>query len=122
MNKTQQKSFSAAAKTLGLEIQQTPVFSRGQYLPKIGLSKDFHEAAFNLQEDDRISQVVQSVKGFCILHLDSFTPAQMEDFEKKKDSLRESLFTEKKSKVFNDFLTKLRLEANLVDNISDSEN
>ena len=36
LNKTKLRDFPKAAKELGLEIYQTPIFNRGQYLPQVG--------------------------------------------------------------------------------------
>ena len=76
LEKSKLKDFPKAAKDLGLDIVQTPVFNRGQYLPQIGLSKDFQEAAFALNEENNISDVVETEKGYCILHLDSYIPVE----------------------------------------------
>lgn len=112
------KDFPKIAKDLGLEIFQTPSFNRGQYLPQIGIAKEFQEAAFALNDSNKISKAVETPIGFCILHLDSYVPIDEKTFEKEKDEFTNKLATEEKNKVFNEFLTSLRLKANLVDNIS----
>lgn len=105
--------FGQIAKDMGLEVAQTPAFSRGEYLPKIGISKDFQEAAFALNEENSISNVVEAGKGYAILHRDATTPVDMKEFEKQKEEFAEDLLIEKKNKAFSDFLTHLRLKANL---------
>ena len=115
---TKPEDFARAAKTLNLEIFQTPTFNRGLYLPKIGLSKDFEEAAFALSADNKISGVVETTNGFCILHLDNRVAADKEGFEKKKDELTKSLASELYNEAFTEYLNRLRLDADLVDNIA----
>jgi peptidyl-prolyl cis-trans isomerase D len=110
--------FTAIAKELKFEIYQTPVFSRGQYLPAIGISKDFQNAAFALNAQNPLSDLVESVKGWCILHLDASFPADMENYDKEKGALGEALLSEQRNAAFNDFLIRLRLKANLEDNVS----
>jgi hypothetical protein len=105
--------FGQIAKDMGLEVAQTPAFSRGEYLPKIGISKDFQEAAFALNEENSISNVVEAGKGYAILHRDATTPVDMKEFEKQKEEFAGDLLIEKKNKAFSDFLTHLRLKANL---------
>ncbi len=118
LDKTKLKDFPKAAKALGLEIYQTPVFNRGQYLPKVGIAKDFQEAAFQLTEDNPIGEVVETKNGYCILHLDSYIPVEDADYQKNKSALAKSLLNERKNKVFNDFLTKLRVASQLESNIT----
>jgi len=121
-DKTRLKDFAKITKDLGLEIYQTPLFNRGQYLPKIGISKEFQEAAFQLSEEDKISEVIETPSGFCILYLDSYIPVEESEFEKQKEDIAQSLLNERYSKALNDYLSHLRLKANLVNNIPSKEN
>lgn len=110
--------FIGIAKEQGFNIEQTPVFSRGEYLPKVGLSKDFQDTTFALNENNKLSGVVEAEKGYCILHLDSVLPIDMDDFAKHQEEFRQELLQEKRAARFMDILTHLRLKANVVDNIS----
>jgi len=83
LDKSKLRDFPKAAKALDLEIHQTPVFSRGQYLPQIGISKEFQEATFQLHEDNKISKVVEVTNGYCILHLDTYVAADQKEYEKQ---------------------------------------
>ena len=118
IEKTMPHDFTKTAKTLGFDIRKTPAFIKGQYLPEIGIAKDFQDVAFALSESNKISGVVETEKGFTILHLDERVPAQKEDFDQKKNELKGSMLQEKKSNAFNIFITNLRLNAKIVDNIS----
>lgn len=122
LEKSKLKDFPKAAKDLGLDIVQTPVFNRGQYLPQIGLSKDFQEAAFALNEENNISDVVETEKGYCILHLDSYIPVEESDYEKVKEELAQSISDQKRNEVFGEFLMQLRQTAGLIDNIPELRN
>lgn len=115
------KNFPALVKSLNLEPAQTPVFSRGNYLPQIGLSKEFQEAAFGLNEENKISNVVETPKGYYILHLDSYTEVDAEQFAKEKEAFSEELSNSRKNEVFTDFLTRLRLKAKVVDNLKETK-
>ena len=117
-NKTMVKDFPQIAKNLGLEIHQTPLFKRGQYLPEIGISADFQEAAFALSQDNPMSEVIQTAKGFCILHQDAYEGIDPEVYAKEKEEVTNVLLLKKRNEVFNEFLSQLRLKANLVDNIA----
>ncbi|VAX35175.1 hypothetical protein MNBD_UNCLBAC01-941 [hydrothermal vent metagenome] len=116
--KTKLRDFPKSAKTLGLNITQTPAFTRGQYLPKIGISKEFQDAAFELNDENSVSDVIVVENGFCILHLDNYIPVENADFEKNKERIAETLLNEERQKVFNIFLSTLKAKAKLEDNIA----
>lgn len=118
IGKTSFIEFPKLAKELGADIEQTPAFTRGQYLPKLGIEREFQEAAFRLNDQHKLSDVVETQNGWAILYLDSRIAADKADFEKQKQTFANSLLSEKKMKFFSDYLTGLRLKANLVDNIS----
>ncbi len=102
------------AKDWNVEFLQTPIFGRNEnYLPKLGPAPDFMEKAFALTKDKPISAVAETAKGFCILYLDNRVEADMNDFEKDKEKYSNALLGQKKTKAFNDFLTRLRLKSNL---------
>lgn len=115
--KSEAKDFSAVARVFGLEITQTPVFTRGQYLPKIGISKDFEEVAFSLNEKNKISNVVTTEAGICILYLDQKIAADEKKFETQNVSIREKLLNEKRNEMFSGYITHLRSKAKLESNL-----
>ena len=115
-------NFVKIAQDLGLHLNQTPIFHRGQYLPEIGIAKDFEEAAFGLTEKDPVSDVVETEKGFCILHLDNYLGVNQNDFEKEKDKAAQDILTQKQDDAFNGFITRLRLKANLQNNLPEQTN
>ncbi|OGX55671.1 MAG: hypothetical protein A2447_11345 [Omnitrophica WOR_2 bacterium RIFOXYC2_FULL_38_12] len=117
LNKTKLKDFTKSAKNLGLEIRQTPVFNRGQYLPTVGLAMDFQETAFLLDNENKISDVVEIDNGYCILHQDSYIPVEKTKFEKDKAEFAKTLIGNIRNQAFNDFLVRLRLAAKLDNNL-----
>jgi len=108
-------SFVKAVKKLGLRTDQTPLFGRGDYIPKLGQSPDLLNEAFKLTSEDPVSRVVATERGYCILHLDNRSESDMKDFEKEKENFAESILLDKKTKTFNDFLTQLRSKAGIED-------
>jgi len=117
LNKTKLRDFPKTAKVLGLEIHQTPVFNRGQYLPQVGISKEFQEAAFALTEENNISDVVEITNGYCILHLDNYIPIEDSEYEQVKEELAQTISQEKQNEVFGNFVAQLRVDSGLTDNI-----
>lgn len=114
--------FPKIAQKLNLKILQTPVFNRGQYLPAIGLAKEFQEAAFGLDEKNKISDAVATDKGYSILYLDRYIPVDEAQYQKDKETFSQTLQTEQKNEVFSGFLTQLRLQAGLVDYLAKENN
>lgn len=111
--------FVQIAKTLNLNIAQTPLFSRGEYVQGIGVSQGFQEAAFALTKTgESISPAVGTQKGYCLLHLDSQSEPDQAEFEKNKEEIKKALFEEKRDETFLSFLSRLRLQANLEDNVA----
>lgn len=115
--KTELKDFAQTVKDLGLEVHQTPVFGRGEYLPLVGISKEFQDAAFALTEQNNLGGVVATETGYSVVHLDSRVPADEKQFEEKKQSLSEKLLNDRRTQAFNDFLSDLRLKAKITSNI-----
>jgi peptidyl-prolyl cis-trans isomerase D len=110
--------FRAAAEALGLKVLQTPLFNRGQYLPTIGLSKEFQEAAYDLTEKDKLSAApVGTAKGYVILYRNRIEPVQEEEFQKAKDKYATDLINEKRNEMILTFMNDLRLRADIQSNI-----
>ncbi len=114
--------FVEIAKQKKLVVKQTPLFTREQYLPDLGESKTFKESAFKLTENQPLSSVVELGQGQCIQHLDHKELVSEEDFNKGKEEFTKTLLEEKKTKVFNEFLTLLRINSHLENNIPDAQN
>ena len=112
------KNFNALAQGMNLTVQQSPLFSRGQYLPSLGIAKEFQDAAFALTTDQPVSPAVDTPKGYAILHLDSLAPIDEAQFAAEKENFRQGLLVEKNNAKFNELISRLRLQANLEDNLS----
>ncbi len=122
LDKSKLRDFPKAAKELELEIFQTPTFIRGQYLPQVGISKEFQEAAFALTQDNKISNIVETSTGYCILHLDDYVPVEDSSYAEAKGELAQTLSNEKRNTVFGDFVAQLRIEAEILNNLAPPEN
>src|SRR6185503_7398384 len=110
--------FKNIAEGLNLKVQQTPMFNRGQYLPTIGLSKEFQDAAYDLTEKDKLSLAIPTAKGYCILFRDAVTPVEEADFQKAKDKYASAIIDEKRNQMIIDFMSEARLRADVQDNMA----
>ncbi|MFA5059610.1 MAG: SurA N-terminal domain-containing protein [Candidatus Omnitrophota bacterium] len=112
-----EQKFSAIAKTLNLSVSQTKPFTRGQYLDNLGVVQEFQDAAFALIGTNRVSPVVEISKGFCIISVDNFVPIDEEKFKKEKEDFSKAVLAQKKNSAVDEFIERLRIKANLQDNI-----
>ena len=112
-------SFTQAVESLGLSVQQTPVFGRGEYIPNIGLSSAFQEAAFALHGNDTttVSDVIPTEKGFAILNMASYEPINEDEYIKEKEKTADEILLRKRNDTFTEFMAQLRLKANLKSNL-----
>lgn len=113
--------FDAIAKKMGLQVEKTPEFNMAQYLPGVGPSPQFHQAAFNLTKEKPLSEPIEIANGYAILYLNNMIPASRADFDKEKETIKEGLLAKRRDQAFNDFMVSLRQKAKLVDNIKKIE-
>ena len=113
------KDFGATAKEQKLTAYQTPDFHFGQYLTKIGLAPAFQQTAFSLTADEPLSGVVETEKGYTILHLDERIPVDLEKFDEEKDAFGQRVLMQKKMEVFDNYIKILKHKADLKDLISE---
>lgn len=97
----------------GFKIEQTPIFGQGEYLPTIGISQDFQEAAFNLTADNPIAGPIKIAKGYALMKLDQFEGIDQEKFEAEKEEFTQNLLARKRMIAMNEFVTQLRAESKL---------
>ncbi|MDP3142791.1 MAG: SurA N-terminal domain-containing protein [Candidatus Omnitrophota bacterium] len=112
------KNFNGWAAEFNLKVNQTQLFKLGEYLPSVGASVEFQNAAFNLKDKNTISGVVSSPLGFYILKSEEFLPIDEQKFKNEKDDFKEKLLEQKRKELFNNFFEALKKKANLQDNIS----
>lgn len=121
LSKDPSQKFDTVTSKMGLRIEKTPEFNMAQYLPGVGPSPQFHQAAFGLTKEKPVSDVVEIASGYAILHLNLLVPADKEAFEKEKATLEKNFLAKKRDQAFSDFMASLRQKAKLVDNIKKLE-
>ncbi|MFP4473102.1 MAG: SurA N-terminal domain-containing protein [Candidatus Omnitrophota bacterium] len=119
LSKQTAEAFSAAARDQGLTVRRTPDFTRGQYLQNIGQAPAFQQAAFELTNEEPLSEVTPTPKGYTFMFLEEYLPIDEETFAQQKDEVRQQLLAEKKNTVFQEFIADLRQRAELEDKISE---
>lgn len=113
-------NFSAAAGKLGLTVKESGEFTRASYIPGIGQSAEFAQAALALTPGD-ISELIAVPNGFCILSLQEIIPVDEKRFAEEKENFAQLLLQQKKDAVLRVWLFNLERKAGWVSNI-DIEN
>lgn len=113
--------FQRCAKELNLTVKETEPFKRNQYIETIGLSAEFSEAAFSLVDKPAQLAVVDTPQASYIIKLTQFTPIDLKKFETEKKTFEEALKDKKSEQALIEFLDKLRNQARLKSNISQTK-
>jgi peptidyl-prolyl cis-trans isomerase D len=113
-------SFIKAAEKLALTVKETEEFSRSSYIPGIGQSREFTQAAFALKPN-QISKLITVPNGYCILSLKNIIPIDKEKFAQEKEEFSQKILARKKANFFREWLLNLKEEANLVSYIENTD-
>ncbi len=106
-------SFDAAIADLGLVKKTTPFFALGDYVPEIGISEDFSAAAFTLNKEKPLSDVVFTSRGPVILYFEALQPIDEKKFEEVKKDFTASLYEEQKVAAMNRVIKGIKEKAGL---------
>jgi peptidyl-prolyl cis-trans isomerase D len=95
------------AKSYSVEVKTSEEFARNGNLQDLGSSSPFDSFAF-ASEVGSISQPIQVGQRHVVAQLKEKKGVNPEEFAKAKDSLRQSLLTPKKDKMFQTYLDSVR--------------
>ncbi len=107
------KTFKELALAQGAKVEETPTFSRGEYIANMGLIAEFQEETLKLNMQNRLSSVLTTSQGPVIIYLDSVEPIDEKQFEADKENFKEMMLAQRRNQAIVDFVTKLKLEANI---------
>ena len=108
------KSLEQVAQGNGLEIHRTDWFSRGDYVPQVGVRNEFVGAAFRTTPGE-VAGPVTTDQGIYFLRVDDRTPWDDQKFATQRDSLKSVLFQEKGQRAFNEWFGEVRSRAKIRD-------
>jgi len=83
--------------------------------PSIGADFDFNNAVFKLQ-NGQVSDPIRTTKGYYIVAMKNITAFDQAKFQAEFNTLRESLVTQKKQTIVQDWIADLKEKAEIVDN------
>jgi len=107
-------------KTLGtltppVVVETADSVSVSKPAPKIGQDYAVTDAIFTMKQGE-ISQPIRGVKGYYLIQLNSVTPFNNEDYLKSYNDIRNTLLSQKKQAVVQEWLQKMQNEADIIDN------
>jgi parvulin-like peptidyl-prolyl isomerase len=109
------KTFQQIALETGKPILETGLFTRSQFVPKIGSDPDFIGAAFSLSPSKPYSKAVNSRTGSFILKFVEHQPMDANQFTVAADSLTNEMITSKRKDVWSRWISNLKQNAKIED-------
>ena len=103
---TENMAFEAAAAKIGLKAQETPLFSKSDYLEGLGEALQLTDAAAKLKIGD-LSGLVQTRKGMAIFKLLEIQNFDEEKFKKEKEEYAKKVLAAEKNKFLEEWLKDL---------------
>jgi len=108
------KSLEQLARENSLEFQTTQWFSRGDYVPQVGIRNEFVGAAFSAAPGQVVGPVATD-QGIFFLRVDERTPLDEQKFVVQRDSLKSVLYQQKAQRAFNEWFGEVRSRAKIRD-------
>ncbi len=109
-------SLKEAAEAESVEVKETKLFSRIDYVSGVGSRNEFVGAAFALSDVGQVSPPVEATHGLYLIELLEKVPIDEEGFEKEKDSIKNSILERKRSEAYNTWFSSLMKKAKIEDN------
>ncbi len=116
LDKIKSQSLKDLKKIAGEEkisYQETGYFKFYDYIEGLGVDQQISEAVFGLGADEVAPQLFTKENAVFIVQLKSLTPFDEKDFREKKDTYQTFLAQNRKLLKYQEFLEKVRREANL---------
>lgn len=113
------KGFKTAAEGLGLKVEETNSFSRGEYINAPGLIAEFQEESLKINKDRPLGGPIATSQGPAILFLNSVEAIDEKNFERDKEDFKQMVLAQRRNQSIAQYITKLKFEANLKDETKD---
>jgi peptidyl-prolyl cis-trans isomerase D len=100
-------NFAAAAKSQGLEIQETALIARESALPEIGVSPEVDRVAFSLPTG-AVSDPIQTDDATVIVRVAERDEVAPDEFAIAREAFRAELLNERRGRFFSAYMTKVK--------------
>ena len=94
-----------------------PITRQQAFIPRIGQDLAFIKGAFQLAETGALSEVVEGQRGYYLIQLVTREPVDETTYEMVKDGLKRQLLLQKQNQLYEEWLTKLREDADIENNL-----
>ena len=98
-----------------LKADTTAYFPENIFVPKIGRAPAIVAKAFSMPLNT-VSDLLETDRGYYFIRVKDRTDFDEEAYQKEKEKIRKQLLQQKTRTVFNQWYTKLKDDANIVDN------
>jgi peptidyl-prolyl cis-trans isomerase D len=110
-------ALAAAAASKSLKVQEQKSFIIGSPLgtgPTASTNKELEDTLYAMKDGDVTKTPLKIGDNWYVVGVTKRENANMDDFAKQRDDLREQMLTRKRGEVFSDYLaaTRLKMEAN----------
>jgi peptidyl-prolyl cis-trans isomerase D len=106
------RDFAAAAKSQGVEVQETMLITRGTPLPVIGVSPEVERVAFDLPEG-AVSDPIATADGTAIVRVAERDEVTPDELARDREQFRSQLLNERRNLFFQTYMTKARERVNI---------
>ncbi|MCY3554950.1 MAG: peptidylprolyl isomerase [Gemmatimonadetes bacterium] len=96
-----------------------PITRQQAFIPRIGQDLNFIKGAFQLSETGELSEVVEGERGYYLIQLESRDPVDETTYEMVKETLKRQLLIQKQNQLYQEWLTRLREDAEIENNLRD---
>jgi peptidyl-prolyl cis-trans isomerase D len=107
-------TLEEAAEEIPFTVEETRLFARKDYVPRIGMANEFVGTAFGLQEGET-SGLVETNRGYYFLQAVAREEADLEQFEEQKATLKSDLLRRKQNQAYGDWFEELKQRAVIED-------
>ncbi len=99
-------------------VATTDLITRQQaFIPRIGQDLAFIKGAFQLAGPGALSELVEGERGYYLIQLESREPIDESTYEMMKENLKRQLLLQKQNQLYEEWLTKLREDADIENNL-----
>ncbi len=105
--------FANKAQALGLEVNETGLFTRTQQVPKIGI-KELGLLAFSLNEGSAVApKVFNNGNSYYIVALKEIEEVNKQEFENQKAQIEQQELARQRRALFEDWIQRLKQESDI---------
>ncbi len=117
-NGLQNKNLEALTGELAKKVITTEPITRQQaFIPRIGQDMNFIQGAFKLVEPGTLSELIKGDRGYYLIQLVTRKSIDESTFDLMKGRLKQQLLTEKRNKLYEEWLSGLRENADIENNL-----